>query len=790
MGAVQPELFYIPWKHKGHGDSVYIRIVNSETLQYEYINKIRIELQSTNSYIYDYEVTEQYERSYYTPNYQMNISDYREYQRIIALPEDDPQKVMYEYGYGVMSYDSDKWVQFPWDYKEDFVRREDWALASQYWENPETSPYSYVWVENSNTPKINGGTFTLLKENECEITFSSRDIVEIQNMPRGIWCITAYVDFSAESCWTLAQNTNGTLYAPNSAYWRDIYMDMSFYDNWVEPYDTSDPKQYTDAHEYYYADQPESYQPTGGYYHSPYNVIKNTDAPEHYPYYWQYPDGTYNTDLEDTDGNIPSVWTTPHSAYAVNISRNHKVSLFASDTGVTWIDPRWDEYLHGKTTTPMFNYFRGASHPLANNTIYYLVNGAQFNCTCNVYQQYKYGMTEYITPTQFDLHNYAWAGSADLYYEGGCIFEVTYEDGSTSTAGVVSSYDRCYASLSLKRGRNIIKCISAPYYSGYTQTNNNSPLRLHAPEIADMSYYQNDTHTEVVNITREDLIAMQQGTYVIPVFNFYFAIKSQITIKIVRKGLPQGVVVVTDGGISTYDYCYAMEFYHNGTYCGYLQAGIAPYGVGLTTMYGMNYFDKGNENTHYMITLIYKGQDMDEPPIDISELELASGFPTTISHDSSGNARNGSLFLAVNDDKYVYIYDMDEPNRDKLVVFAQFGQISETTDDYESHWHHLANVLKCGRIALYHNTQNHADSNHINNCSFMPRYSATSWGRMIGNLLEDCNCLNETNGICGNPTNQQYYYLGDGLTKQQAREFIGCLAFRSNSVTIEYEDEN
>lgn len=794
MGTVQPELFYIPWKHKRDNNSIIIKVYNSETHLYEHIKGLRIYSNTGYIYCYDHIVDSEhpYGQSQYTSS-NLNVYNYYQLQDILSRPEDDPDRIRYEYGYGMLGLDNDRWIQYPWDYKKDLLKRDQWAMATQYWENPETQPATYTWIANENTPYVQGCEYTTIAETECIMTFSGRETVELLNLPKGQWKIQAVIDDTYELSWTIASYTNGNLYAPDSQYWRDRYINMDYYDTWVEPYINPTYPEYQNENDYYYYNETPTYQPTVNMKNYPYNVAENAGAPEHYPVYYSLPDGTYDTDIDDVHGTIASGWNAPSTGEYINVNSNGKCSLCGRYSQITWVDPRYIEYTEGKKVTPVYNYYFGASHLLSNNTIYYLVQGAVFEGRCNVYQENNINVENYRTPQVFEYYRFNWTSNYGtsyqmLFYEGGCVFEVEYEDGTTSEFTVLASQttasnNSCYATIKFKKGRNIIRCKSAPFYGGYLGQDDNESTRGITNPVSDaIQRYENDTHTEIVTITNDDLTALKNGTYVKPVFNFYYNVQYSLTIKIKQKSLPPNVVIYD----SSYDYCNALEFYVNGQYYGYLQGGIAPVGLALRDRYGRNNIDigLGVSTQHRPLTLIYYGNNMDDPPVDISQAVIATDVRNpSVYYDSAGNYSNFDVYSI--DDSYYILIDMDVTNRDKLTVQSQLGVVSSVSRGYPStsaSVEHTTSTLLCGQITLYQTLSNSTSPyGHANECSYYAG-SALFWARMLSNYLEDCNCLNETNGISGNNYNQQYYYLGDGLTKQKAQEFLGCCAFRTPNV--------
>jgi hypothetical protein len=256
-----------------------------------------------------------------------------------------------------------------------------------------------------------------------------------------------------------------------------------------------------------------------------------------------------------------------------------------------------------------------------------------------------------------------------------------------------------------------------------------------------------------------------------------------VTVKIKQKSLPPNVSVYGDSD----NYCNALEFYVNGQYCGYIQCGIAPVGLGLRERYGRNNVDRGIgvSTQHSLLTVLYYGRNMGQLPVDISSAVIATGVTNpSVSYDSTGNYVSYDVY-DINGSYYVLI-DMDIPEHNILTVQSQIGRVNKATMGYpslSSSVEHTTNTLTFGNIVMYQTLSNSTSPyGHAGSCSYYPSTSSNTWSRMLSNYLADCNCLNETNGISDNIYNQQYYYLGDGLTKQQAQELLGCCAFRTRNV--------
>lgn len=859
MGTIQPELFYIPWGRRKRGDgNIRIRVVNAETLLSEKIVGLEILMfnSSNNRYCYDYDLDAIGDRHCFTPTKPPQINNYNDLQEILDLPDDDETKMSYEYGLNMLSFDHDEYVPYPWDYRQNLLKREDFVMADKVWKNPESAPDVFVWEKNKNTPEIEGAEFEYLKDTSCKMTFESREVVVIKNMPKGVWNFIAYIDGDNPDTWTLDKKTNQRTYAPDKDYWRDNYIDMDFYNKWVAPYDNTNPKQYKNKNDYYYINEIESYQPylDGIIYNStrsmknrPYDAVKDGVNPEHMPYY--VPDVDHS-DINDTHGNIAQGWNAPSEGNAINVSSSGKVSFYAEQKEIHWFDPRYKDRLDKNQITPYFNYFYGMNHVLPDNTIYYLVSAPSFRGTAIVKQQVEEGGV-CADPADFQLFVTDWGyenpipgdpssthgtGYKRYYhkYEGGCQFEITYDDGTKAYAGANTRNTTpitygCYANLPLRKGRNIIRSISAPYYGGHIDKETRP--NLNTAVVSDNQVqprYLNDGHIETVTITESDLEAMKQGTYTPPVFNFCYAAPDRLTIRIVRKELPPGVKVVTwyeepptpenpnPSHGQTYDYCNALEFYCGEQYFGYLQAGIAPYGCALASTYGMNIIVRSPYDSDVECCFYYEGFDLDEDSPynkkNLQELEpgevggltaslydkriLGGGYISEEGSSSIIEISPGIPYEATHKINGRTVAVVKDITSRPLCCQLQLGGLR--SDD----WHrfpdtdsgtingHIVEALLSGDIALYQTLNGHVVTGHEYHCPTAAGAATSHNCKIVSDYLSDCLCLNdsaeegEDPKAAENPINQQYYYLGDGLTKEQAKEFLGIYMFRKTNVNV------
>lgn len=839
MGTIQPELFYIPWGHRRKkSGNIFVRAFNPLTKKYEMIKKIKVEMYvspNNKRYIYDYDpqITTG-NKQLYVPHDPPMITNYNDLQEILQLPDDDEQRINYEYGDNMLGFDRDTWIQYPWNWKNDFLKHDEWVLADQYWENPESEPDKYIWVKNKNTPTIDGCEFEEITNKKCIMTFPSRDIVEIKNMPKGLWNITAYLDLDYEYSWTLETYVNSDIYAHNADYWRNTYVDMDFYDKWIEPYDTSEPPVYESKDDYYYFEDSKEdenkYQPSGvnnnsSLKYKPYNTDPDSNAPEFQPLYSDK-SGNRNYNAYDNLGYIPTGWSAPENALAINVSSDGEPSLYKEFIGYWWNDIRY-KGIDNNNSTQVFNYFYGISHPLEDNTICYRVNPPGFGCLVYVYQEmpdtFKMPMSFYRSCKSWGNggleQDIPYGDTGYSHYEGGCIFEVMYDDGTKAYFEPTCNnrYPTvCSATLQLKKGKNIIKSYAAPFYSGSIR--GSSLLDASDPMSGNGEFerFVNDDTVNVVTIAEEDLDKIKNNTYVAESFNYYYASPGRVTIELVPMGLPPGVSVksrmykyypnggyyevfdpqLADFTISSYNYSTALKFYFNGHYYGYFQAGFAPFDLVLSEGYGKNE-NIINGNNDIRSPIVYCGSMFEDVGIRMSQYEY-SGWSTSANlaaihkcgYPSYVNIENHSQYYTIIDTEDGLSTDQRKNEKfmkNRLGICCQSMLGSLKVEKYQfantrmsGNGGHGTNALIGGKIVLFQGFDGTYDSGQ-DRCGLIGVINSNS-SHIVDNYLDKCNCLNETGGFCNNPYNQQYYYLGDNLTKELAREFFGCYMFRNGFV--------
>lgn len=426
---------------------------------------------------------------------------------------------------------------------------------------------------------------------------------------------------------------------------------------------------------------------------------------------------------------------------------------------------------------------------LPNNTLILEGNELTFSATVNIWQEGYHnenggdrtdrysaqGEKYYYKPGDPEFYANAFKLDDDRLgdgYLGGCQFEVTHEDG---TVAIVDGYatqtsyfnGKTIVGLVLKRGRNTIRCIKPPAYGVKLYTYPNNEIHSFSLMSDDKYYFDMDNHTETVDITYEDLQQLKSGSYQPKTFDYYFN-TPKLDVEIVKLGLPPYTTTygtydkdgryISDYG-NCYDYCYALKFTYRGVYYGYLQVGIAP--VGLLKCH-RGYYDNGH--TWKSWTYVFNRDDY--PDLDYDD---------------------------------PFVIDMTEPHH-SILTAQSVGHLLYVTDDSLSgggDWHHSngswheTTVVRFGSVRLLEHLGDHITWAHHSYYHY-PSYVDYNYcplssnpRLMITNYLRLGNCLNETGGI--NPDNQvsqQYYYLGDGLTKEQANFFISTIAYRNESVHI------